>query len=140
MTSPPTYAAGFILSLAYASYPNFSFTKVNIAVAILTTMNVAIARQTASDSVNFQMARIHRTVQTTSETVMMIKAIHLTISGFTTPRVFFGFSSTTTSGSCGMRRLYQINDCPQADNRDDQPQHDSLHQRARTDVSYGFTR
>jgi len=56
-------------------YPNFSFTKVNIAVAMLTTMNVAIARQTASDSVNFQIARMHRTVQATSDTVITTNAI-----------------------------------------------------------------
>src|SRR5688500_16191521 len=86
MTSPPTYAAGFILSLAYASYPNFSFTKVKIAVAMLTTMKVAIARQTASDSVNFQMARMHRTVHAIGEIVMTTKEMLRTSFGSSTPR------------------------------------------------------
>ncbi len=52
---------------------------------MLTTINVAIARQTASDSVNFQMARMHRTVQTTSEIVITTNAIQRTSCGFTTP-------------------------------------------------------
>ena len=53
---------------------------------MLTTMKVAIARQTASDSVNFQIARIQRTVQATRDIVMTMNAIHRTIAGFTTPR------------------------------------------------------
>src|SRR6476646_5196631 len=91
-----------------SGYPSFSFTTVNIAVAMLTTINVAIARQTASDSVNFQIARIQRTVQATSETVMTTNAIHRTIPGSTTPRVLL-LTSTTTSGSshrCSMNLNY----------------------------------
>ena len=94
------------------SYPNFSFTNVKIAVAMLTTIKVAIARQTASDSVNFQIARMHRTVQTTRETVITRNAIQRTSVGFTTPLVLGvrgGFSSTTTSGPsvCGIPPVYQ---------------------------------
>jgi hypothetical protein len=90
-----------MLPLAYASYPNFSFTNVNIAVAILTTMNVAIARQTASDSVNFQIARMQRTVHATSDMVMTTNAIHRTIAGFTTPRdSVLSFTTTSVSSRC----------------------------------------
>src|SRR5256885_11979257 len=89
------------------SQPSFSFTNVNIAVAMLTTIKVAIARQTASDSVNFHIARMQRTVQATSEMVMTINAIHRTMCGSTTPRVL-ALSSTTTSGSsCCITELYQ---------------------------------
>src|SRR4029078_6338887 len=52
-------------------HPSFSLTNVKIPVATLTTIKVAIARQTASLSVNFQIARIHNTVQATSERVIM---------------------------------------------------------------------
>src|SRR5262245_46446200 len=69
-----------------------------MAVAMLTTMKVAIARQTASDSVNFQIARMQRTVQATSEMVITTKAIHRTMRGSSTPRVLL-FTATTTSGS-----------------------------------------
>ena len=57
-----------------------------MAVAMLTTMNVAIARQTASDSVNFHIARMQRTVQATSDIVMTMKEMIRTIFGWTTPR------------------------------------------------------
>src|SRR3569623_1320763 len=67
-----------------------------MAVAMLTTMNVAIARQTASDSVNFQMASMQRTVQATSDTVITKNAIQRTSVGLTTPFVR-DFNSTTTS-------------------------------------------
>src|SRR5215203_294498 len=73
-------------SLTIHHYPSFSFTNVKIAVAILTTINVAMARQTASDSVNFQMASMQRTVHATSDIVMTTKAIQRTIAGLTTPR------------------------------------------------------
>jgi len=66
--------------------PSFSFTNVKIPVATLTTINVAIARQTASDSVNCQIAKIHKTVQATSEIVITVKEIVLTSFGSTTPR------------------------------------------------------
>lgn len=82
-------------------HPNFSLTKVNIAVAMLTTMNVAIARQTASDSVNFQMASMQRTVQATSDTVITANAIQRTIAGFTTPRdSLLIFTTTSVSSRC----------------------------------------
>jgi hypothetical protein len=55
-----------LVSHEHRSYPSFSFTSANMAVAMLTTMKVAMARQTASDSVNFQMASMQRTVQATS--------------------------------------------------------------------------
>ena len=82
---------------------------------MLTTMNVAIARQTASDFVNSQIARMHSTVHTTKEKVMITKAIPRTKEGLTTPRVFFCLSSTTTSvlgDLCGSiwSELYQIPD------------------------------
>ena len=53
---------------------------------MLTTMNVAIARQTASDLVNSHIARMQRTVQATSEIVMTRKEILRTNFGRKTPR------------------------------------------------------
>lgn len=57
-----------------------------IAVEMMTTINVAIARHTASLSVNFQIAKMQSTVQATSENVMTINDKTLTARGFTTPR------------------------------------------------------
>jgi hypothetical protein len=58
---------------------------VKIPVATLTTIKVAIARQTASDSVNCQIAKIHKTVQATSESVMTVNEIMRTSFGSTMP-------------------------------------------------------
>jgi hypothetical protein len=61
-------------------------------------MNVATARHTASDSVNFQMARMQRTVQATNDTVITMNEIILTSFGFRTPRrSVSGFSVRSVS-------------------------------------------
>lgn len=73
---------------------------------MLTTMNVAMARQTASDSVNFQMARMQRTVQATSETVMTMNDIIRTTVGSITPFKVFGVLSVTSIFSVSIEKHY----------------------------------
>src|SRR5213593_4091718 len=73
---------------------------------MLTTIKVAMARQTASDSVNFQMARMQRTVQATSETAITTKAIQRTIFGLSMPRrSIFNLTTTSVSSSCVCRMI-----------------------------------
>lgn len=60
--------------------------NVKIAVAMLTSMNVAVARQTASDSVNFQMASVQSIVQAANETVIMMNEMVRACFGSSTPR------------------------------------------------------
>jgi hypothetical protein len=68
-------------------HPSFSFTNVKMAVATLTTVKVAIARQMASDFVNSHIARMHRTVHAISDEVITRNAIHRTRRGSTTPLI-----------------------------------------------------
>src|SRR4029078_10803123 len=84
-------------------YPSFSLTNVKIPVATLTTIKVAIARQTASLSVNFQMASMHRTVQATSERVMMTNEMITTRLGSITP-----LSSCLILTTCSFRSWFSI--------------------------------
>lgn len=65
-------------------------TKVKIPVETITTIKVAIARQTASDSVNFQIAKMHKIVLATSEIVITVKEILRTTRGSMTPFNSFG--------------------------------------------------
>lgn len=74
-----------------------------MAVAIETTIKVATARQTASLLVNSQIARMQRTVQKTSEIVMMVNAAMRTKRGLTTPRFSrFERGSEIVGGFCSV--------------------------------------
>ncbi len=66
-------------------YPSFSLTNVKIPVATLTTINVAIARQTVSTTSFCQIAQIHNTVQITREKVIITNAVLRTMTGLKTP-------------------------------------------------------